>query len=149
LDEELINKHMLTIVEMENSGVVHMLNNDRVQDLRRLYMLLKRMTKGLPTMTDCISRYLRRKGEQLVSEGGEGEASLPKNPISYIQALLDLKDQFDHFLLDAFENDKTFKQKIQSDFEYFLNLNPRSPEYLSLYMDDKLKKGMKLVFHPP
>ncbi|VDN45816.1 unnamed protein product [Gongylonema pulchrum] len=85
LDEELINKHMLTIVEMENSGVVHMLNNDRVQDLRRLYMLLKRMTKGLPTMTDCISRYLRRKGEQLVSEGGEGEASLPKNPISYIQ----------------------------------------------------------------
>ncbi|VDN41953.1 unnamed protein product [Gongylonema pulchrum] len=149
MDEELINKHMLTIVEMENSGVVHMLNNDRVQDLRRLYMLLKRMTKGLPTMTDCISRYLRRKGEQLVSEGGEGEASLPKNPISYIQALLDLKDQFDHFLLDAFENDKTFKQKIQSDFEYFLNLNPRSPEYLSLYMDDKLKKGMKLVFHPP
>lgn len=61
------------------------------------------------------------------------------------QALLDLKDQFDHFLMDAFDNDKTFKQKIQSDFEYFLNLNPKSPEYLSLYMDDKLKKGMKLV----
>lgn len=31
LDEELINKHMITIVEMENSGVVHMLNNDRIQ----------------------------------------------------------------------------------------------------------------------
>ncbi|VDK76385.1 unnamed protein product [Litomosoides sigmodontis] len=145
LDEELINKHMMTIVEMDNSGVVHMLNNDRIHDLRRLYILLKRVKKGLPTMTDCISRYLRRKGEFLVSEGDDREAGTSKNPIHYIQALLDLKNQFDHFLVDAFDNDKTFKQKIQSDFEYFLNLNPKSPEYLSLYMDDKLKKGMKLM----
>uniref|UniRef100_A0A1I8E8P4 CULLIN_2 domain-containing protein n=3 Tax=Wuchereria bancrofti TaxID=6293 RepID=A0A1I8E8P4_WUCBA len=145
LDEELINKHMMTIVEMDNSGVVHMLNNDRIHDLRRLYILLKRVKKGLPTMTDCISRYLRRKGEFLVSESVDHEPGTSKNPIHYIQALLDLKNQFDHFLLDAFDNDKTFKQKIQSDFEYFLNLNPKSPEYLSLYMDDKLKKGMKLM----
>ncbi|VDN05739.1 unnamed protein product [Thelazia callipaeda] len=145
LDEELINRHMMTIVEMDNSGVVHMLNNDRIHDLRRLYILLKRVKKGLPTMTECISKYLRRKGEILVSESVEGEANAPRNPVVYVQALLDLKDQFDHFLLDAFDNDKTFKQKIQSDFEYFLNLNPKSPEYLSLYMDDKLKKGMKLM----
>ena len=31
------------------------------------------------------------------------------------------------------------------DFEYFLNLNHRSPEYLSLFIDDKLKKGTKGV----
>lgn len=34
---------------------------------------------------------------------------------------------------------------IASDFEYFLNLNPKSPEYLSLFIDDKLKKGVKGV----
>ncbi len=32
---------------------------------------------------------------------------------------------------------------ISGDFEYFLNLNRRSPEYLSLFIDDKLKKGVK------
>lgn len=32
---------------------------------------------------------------------------------------------------------------IGKDFEYFLNLNPKSPEYLSLFIDDKLKKGVK------
>jgi cullin-3 len=32
---------------------------------------------------------------------------------------------------------------IAKDFEYFLNLNPKSPEYLSLFIDDKLKKGVK------
>lgn len=145
LDEELINKHMMTIVEMENSGVVHMLNNDRIEDLRRLYKLLKRVPNGLHLMTNCVSKYLRQKGESLVSEVGDSEAGSSKNPVTYIQSLLDLKDRFDHFLTNAFENDKMFKQKIQSDFEYFLNLNQRSPEYLSLYMDDKLKKGMRLL----
>ena len=36
-----------------------------------------------------------------------------------------------------------FLQVISSDFEHFLNLNKRSPEYLSLFIDDKLKKGVK------
>lgn len=45
--------------------------------------------------------------------------------------------------MHAFGNDKYFKQVISGDFEYFLNLNTRSPEYLSLFIDDKLKKGVK------
>lgn len=31
VDEELITKHMHTIVEMENSGIIHMLDNDRIE----------------------------------------------------------------------------------------------------------------------
>ncbi len=34
---------------------------------------------------------------------------------------------------------------ISGDFEYFINLNQKSPEYLSLFIDDKLKKGVKGV----
>ena len=61
----------------------------------------------------------------------------------FFQNLLDLKDRFDHFLHNSFNTDKIFKQMIASDFEHFLNLNPKSPEYLSLFIDDKLKKGVK------
>jgi len=64
---------------------------------------------------------------------------------SSFQSLLDLKDKMDHFLLRSFSNDKIFKQMISTDFEYFLNLNEKSPEYLSLFIDDKLKKGVKGV----
>jgi cullin 3 len=28
-------------------------------------------------------------------------------------------------------------------FEYFINLNPKSPEFLSLFIDNKLKAGLK------
>jgi cullin 3 len=56
-----------------------------------------------------------------------------------------LKERFDHFLHVSFMDDKMFKQRINSDFEHFINLNQRSPEYLSLFIDDKLKKGVKGV----
>lgn len=64
---------------------------------------------------------------------------------SSLQGLLDLKSRFDRFLQESFNNDRLFKQTIAGDFEYFLNLNSRSPEYLSLFIDDKLKKGVKGV----
>ena len=67
------------------------------------------------------------------------------NVIFFIQSLLDLKDRFDHFLHESFNEDRLFKQMISSDFEYFINLNLKSPEYLSLFIDDKLKKGVKGV----
>ncbi|XP_005106158.1 cullin-3-B [Aplysia californica] len=139
LEEELISKHMKTIVEMENSGVVHMLENNKTDDLACMYKLFIRVGDGLKTMSDCISKYLREQGRALVSE--EGEES--KNAITYVQNLLDLKDRFGHFLHESFSDDKIFKQMISSDFEYFINLNPKSPEYLSLFVDDKLKKGVK------
>lgn len=34
---------------------------------------------------------------------------------------------------------------IAADFEYFFNINSKSPEYLSLFIDEKLKKGVRGV----
>jgi len=38
-----------------------------------------------------------------------------------------------------------FKQMIAADFDYFFNINSKSPEYLSLFVDEKLKKGVRGV----
>lgn len=66
-------------------------------------------------------------------------------PSLFSQSLLDLKNRFDHFLHESFNDDRQFKQMISSDFERFININPKSPEYLSLFIDDKLRKGVKGV----
>lgn len=139
VERELISKHMKTIVEMENSGVVHMLKHSKYEDLGCMYRLFLRVENGLKAMCDAMSGYLRQQGKAIVTDEEEGE----KNAISYIQKLLDLKTRFDNFFLTSFSSDKLFKQTISGDFEYFLNLNLRSPEYLSLFIDDKLKKGTK------
>lgn len=52
---------MKTIVEMENSGVVHMLKNDKIDDLQCMYKLFYRVPDGLKTMMECISGYLREQ----------------------------------------------------------------------------------------
>ncbi|XP_025195333.1 cullin-3-B-like [Melanaphis sacchari] len=138
VEEELIKKHMKTIVEMENSGFVFMLKNQRTKDLACMYKLLSNLSDGLKTMSDCLSKYLREEGRSLVKED---ETDL--NPVTYVQSLLDLKDKLDYFLYNSFGSDKMFKQTISSDFEHFLNLNSKSPEYMSLFIDDKLKKGVR------
>ena len=60
-----------------------------------------------------------------------------------VQSLLNLKDQYDTFLVKSFTNDPVFTKMISSDFKYFLSLDLKSPEYLSLFIDDKLKKADK------
>ncbi|XP_014206441.1 cullin-3 [Copidosoma floridanum] len=139
VEEELIKKNMKTIVEMENSGVVHMLQNKKTEDLSCMYKLFSRVNDGLNTVCGCVSQYLRERGRALVQE----EQDANTNAVLFVQNLLDLKDRFELILQHSFSNDKQFKQMIASDFEYFLNLNTKSPEYLSLFIDDKLKKGLK------
>ncbi|XP_066587748.1 cullin-3-A [Prorops nasuta] len=139
VEEELIKIHMKTVVEMENSGVVYMLKNHKTEDLGCMYKLFARVTDGLRTVCDCVSQFLKEQGRAMVQEDNDAST----NAVIFVQNLLDLKDRFDHFLHYSFNNDKIFKQMIASDFEYFLNINTKSPEYLSLFIDDKLKKGVK------
>lgn len=143
VEEEMITKHMTSIVEMYNSGVVSMLRDQKIEDLNCMYRLLCRVPTGLQCIISCVSGYLRDQGKSLVTEeeGGKSDA------VQYIQKLLELKDRFDIFLVRSFNSDKEFSKMISKDFEYFLNLNQRSPEYLSLFIDDKLKgsKGMTEV----
>ncbi|KAI6210142.1 CULLIN-2 domain-containing protein [Aphelenchoides besseyi] len=139
LKDELITRHMQTVVEMENSGMVFMLTNERVQDLREMYELFKKVPDGPRIMTTQMSKFLRERGKSLTDETDS------PNPIQFVQSLIDLKDQFDKFLEQSFLNDKEFKKAIQTDFEFFFNQNKKSPEFLSLYIDDKLKKGSKTL----
>lgn len=142
VEEQLIRRHMKTIVEMEGSGVVHMLKNNRMEDLACIYKLFGRVADGHKTIGEAVSKYLREEGKALVTQATDEQSQLT-NAVTYIQNLLELKDRFDDFLVKSFSNDKYFKQVISGDFEYFLNLNQRSPEFLSLFIDDKLKKGVK------
>ena len=59
---------MKTVVEMENSGVVFMLTNQRTDDLACMYLLFKRVSDGHRTIADCLSSHLRGQGKALVTQ---------------------------------------------------------------------------------
>jgi cullin 3 len=140
VERELIAAHMKTLIEMEGSGCISMLKDDKLDDLSRMYNLFARVSNGLSFMREKISNFVRETGKGLVTDPEKN-----KNPQLYVQSLLDLKDKYDRLLTGAFANDKNFQHAINQAFEYFINLNNKSPEFISLFIDEKLKKGLKGV----
>ena len=48
-------------------------------------------------------------------------------------------------LMQHFDHSKTIHRHMQMGFAQFVNQHGRIPEYLSLYLDEKICKGMKEV----
>ena len=82
LEDQLIRRHMKTVVEMENSGVVFMLTNQRTDDLACMYLLFKRVSDGHRTIADCLSSHLRGQGKALVTQVRNRNILCSKCPIS-------------------------------------------------------------------
>lgn len=140
VETEMIANHMQRLVHMENSGLVNMLVDDKYDDLSRMYNLFRRVPEGLSTIREVMTSHLRETGKQLVTDPDK-----LRDPVDFVQRLLNEKDKYDKIISAAFNNDKTFQNALNSSFEYFINLNNRSPEFISLFVDDKLRKGLKGV----
>uniref|UniRef100_A0A1D1Y7V5 Cullin-3-B n=1 Tax=Anthurium amnicola TaxID=1678845 RepID=A0A1D1Y7V5_9ARAE len=155
VEEELISKHLKTVIEMENSGLIPMLRNEKMDDLGRMYKLFGRVGKGHDEMKSAISDYIRELGKAInetvtntsATEGSNAASSDKQTGASvavrWVQEVLDLKDKFDKVQNLALSNDKAFQTSFNEAFEYFINKNSKSPEFISLFIDDNLKKGLK------
>jgi hypothetical protein len=80
-------------LQMEGSGCISMLKDDKLEDLSRMYNLFSRVSNGLAFMREKISNFVRETGKELVTDEEKN-----KNPQLYVQALLDLKDKYDRLL---------------------------------------------------
>ncbi|GJU73314.1 cullin-3A-like protein isoform X1 [Tanacetum coccineum] len=140
VEKEMIQSQMNRLAHMENSGLVNMIVDDKYEDMGRMYNLFRRVPNGLTLIRDVMTSHIRETGKQLVTDPEK-----LKDPVDFVQRLLDEKDKHDKIINLAFNNDKTFQNALNSSFEYFINLNTRSPEFISLFVDDKLRKGLKGV----
>ena len=74
-----------------------------------------------------------------------GEASTPQSAMAFrwVEDVLEFKHKFDSLLSVSFQNDKGCETSINEAFESFVNTNQRAPEFISLFVDENLKKGLK------
>ncbi|EEC78114.1 hypothetical protein OsI_17639 [Oryza sativa Indica Group] len=138
VDTEMLANHMQRLILMENSGLVNMLVDDKHEDLSRMYNLFKRVPDGHSTIRSVMASHVKESGKALVSDPEK-----IKDPVEFVQRLLNEKDKYDEIISISFSNDKAFQNALNSSFENFINLNNRSPEFISLFVDDKLRKGVK------
>jgi len=109
--------------------------------LRRAYELFKRVTQptsGLGVIREIMAAHVRSRGIELVQDEERN-----RDPVAYVQGLLGLRDKYKAVISNAFAGDKQFENALNQAFENFVNLNTHSPEFISLFVDEQLRKGMK------
>ncbi|TPX57782.1 hypothetical protein PhCBS80983_g03594 [Powellomyces hirtus] len=170
VEEQLLQHHVKIIIEMENSGMVPMMNNDKVEDLARSYRLFARVANGHDEMCRVLSQHIEElvKGvnetfggmapENAPGKTPDGPATaLAQNrssppsaaalqqasPISWVEEVLRIKEKFESILKKSFDGDRAFEAAMNTALERSINCNKRSPEFVSLFIDENLKKGLK------
>nr|ODN92217.1 hypothetical protein L204_05313 [Cryptococcus depauperatus CBS 7855] len=166
LIQSLLTPHLDTILHMPNTGLVKMVDRDGYADLKRLYELFLKVPEeqGKKALRQDLRRVIEERGNNINAgapndDTGEGKGeendgskqSIKQTPASialsaalrWVQDTLDLKDKFDKILDGAFSGDKQMQGSINEAFQSFINANPRAAEFLSLFIDDNLKKGSK------
>lgn len=139
LDEELITKHMATIVSMLNSDIARMITSNRSDELEHCYKTLERFSNGYLICSDCISQYLLDQGKFF------GEQNEEDNMNACVQSLLELKDRFNHFLEIFTKYDQTLAERIKHNFQSIVNSNAHIATCLSSLIDEQLKKGVRCL----
>ncbi|MCI03720.1 cullin-3A-like, partial [Trifolium medium] len=131
--EYFINFNAESFVHMENSGIAVMLMGDKYELLERMF---RSVPYGLTIVKDVMTSFIRDTGKRLIMD-----PERLKDPVDLVQRLLDLKDKYDKVITTVFNNDNKFQIALNSAFENFISLNARSPEFISLFVDDKLRRG--------
>ncbi|EKM58373.1 uncharacterized protein PHACADRAFT_252641 [Phanerochaete carnosa HHB-10118-sp] len=169
LENHLLTAHLSTILSMPNSGLDVMIDADKKEDLSRLYRLFTMVPTGLPALRRALRDSVVRRGKELAvvnttadaDVGGDDEAEDFKGKgkskaagagsgaqtlqlaLKWVQDVLNMKDKFDALWVQAFRNDREIETGINEAFETFINSHEKSPEFISLFIDENLKKGLK------
>ncbi len=138
VEGELIATHAKTIVDMDGSGMVPMMRDDKLDDLRRMYALFSRVPPCLDLLRDGMAKYLMQCGQDII----DGQETA-KDPVSFVRQFLELKDKFDKIIRDSFRQEKKAQKRLKEAFEEFINRDNRCAAYLANYVDELLKSGVQ------
>ncbi|RHZ42273.1 hypothetical protein DYB26_000762, partial [Aphanomyces astaci] len=147
VERELIANHAKALVDMEGSGCVAMFRDDKVADLRRMYVLFKRVPATLDDIGTAVTTYIKTTGLDLVQAQlnlQQTQSSSTESALQFVNALLTLQDKFMGFLTSCWADDKAFHKCIQRGsvyflFEAFMNTSRLCAYTLAQYVDDLLK----------
>ena len=84
---------MRALVEMDNSGLVVLLEQDQYDDLARMYSLFKRLDDGLNLIRKIMGEHLKTAGSALVQD-----PESIKDPVDFVHRLLAMKDKYDRYI---------------------------------------------------
>lgn len=126
-----------------------LLNDERIEDLQRMYKLLARIPEGLEPLRQLLETHVTAQGLVAIEKCGEAETDAK----AYVQTLLDTHGNYLQMVKNAFSDDPSFVASLDRACRKFVNHNAvtkasrsgtaRSPELLAKYCDSLLRKSSK------
>ncbi|KKY27975.1 putative scf ubiquitin ligase subunit [Phaeomoniella chlamydospora] len=169
VDERLIKANIKNVIDMEGTGVKNMLDHDRQHDLAIVYELNMRVDPRKTALNEAMQKRVIELGKAInesaianpvesadsstskVENGKAGSKKSAEKPINqqtvaaikWVDEVLALKDKYYRIWESAFKKDQSLEKGLEHSFQEFININNRSSEHLSLFLDEYLKKGVK------
>ncbi|KAJ6141541.1 hypothetical protein N7470_009931 [Penicillium chermesinum] len=163
VDEVLILRHIDEVVQLEGTGVVHMLDQNQMDGLHNVYMLNARVDNKKEALTKVVSKKIVELGQEInassfapqppaqpAEKDADGKKSKEKpvnqqtvSAIQWVDDILALKERFDNVWRNAFQSDQGLQSSIEASFAAFINLKPRSSEFFEV--DALLDNGITLL----
>ncbi|KXX80810.1 Cullin-3-B [Madurella mycetomatis] len=172
VEQELIVARLDDFLAMEGSGMKSMIDNDRHEDLSILYQLISRVDKSKNALKVILQNRVMELGLEIeqtlkntdfsapvagaaeADDAAEGADKSKAQPLSaaaqqtaaaikWVDDVLQLKDKFDTLSTICFNQDLVLQSAVTKSFADFINMFSRCSEFVSLFIDDSLKRGLK------
>jgi cullin-4 len=133
VEKELIANHLTTIL---TKGLDHLLDDLRMDDLKLLFDLCKRVEGGLLELVTYFNKHVKERGLVIVTNVDRDK--------TMVQDLLEFKERMDRVVEECFQKEEKFIYALKEAFENSINRRPNRPaELIAKYIDSKLKSGNK------
>ncbi|KAI1435380.1 Cullin [Xylaria sp. CBS 124048] len=171
VQEELITKHLDEFLQLEGSGVRAMIDNDRIEDLKILHSLVSRIDDKVAALRHALAIRIMELGRDIEQnlrntdfgvpqgaaavEEATGDKEKPKTKtlsptaqvtaaaIKWVDDVLQLKDKFDRLWVACFDRKPIVESSLTRSFTDFINGFDRASEFVSLFIDDNLRRGIR------
>lgn len=147
VEEEILEKVEMVLLEKETSGCRALLQNDKSEDLQRMFRLFSRLENGLNPMASIVQSFISTMGDDIINrrqarlDGGEKDKN---DDPRFVKALIALHEKYLGVVKKDFSGHSLFQKALKDAFVEVVNKNVgqyTNAELMSTFCDRILKSG--------
>ncbi|KAL4149405.1 hypothetical protein QTP88_003363 [Uroleucon formosanum] len=121
-----------------------MIKEERRNDMHNIYLLLREIKDGMTSLVGIFREHIKQHGIRVIESLRHEQIY-----VHFVEEVLKVHKKYKSIVIDVFNNDLCFSGALDKAFTVIINFKQvknqpsKSPEYLSKYCDNLLKKSSK------